>query len=342
MKGRYILAMAAAAALLLPEMAVAQRAGTIELGAVGRYTLYQDEVGIDNALGGGGRVGLFVLPNLSAEVDWTYAEPELQDQPGWQGRTFISHELIQARLLYNHGLGETLSLLLGAGYSYDNYSRVRQVAARGGGPGGLIGLRYSFSDMFSARLEGFGYYISEDDEAGMIPRPQTTNLGVQAGLSMMIGNRTETIVEQLPAPPPDTVVVTETVEPALPQGTPAQLCLATGETVTVYITPQGDTLVGPRRISVRELGAGVAFAGEYAAGRDWFVNDAPVMFDEREYLKSGGEVSLNCANIRQVGEFGGVPLFADANAQAPYERLYVPVRPGVWQAYQTDLSRVRG
>jgi hypothetical protein len=342
MKGRYILAMAAAAALLLPEMAVAQRAGTIELGAVGRYTLYDSDIGIENAFGGGGRVGLFVLPNLSIEVDWTYSEPELEDQPGWQGRSFISHELIQGRLLYNHGLGESMSLLLGAGYSYDNYYRPRRVAARGGGPGGLLGLRFNFSDMFSARLEGFGYYVPEDDFAFSFPRPQTLNMGVQAGLSMMIGNRTETEIVQLPPPPPDTVVIRETVEPALPEGTPTQLCLATGETVTVYITPQGDTLVGPRRVSVSQLGAGVAFAGEYAAGRDWFVNDVPVRFDEREYLKAGGEVSLNCANIRQVGEFMGVPLFADANAQAPYQRLYVPVRPGVWQAYETDLARVRG
>ncbi len=342
MKGRYILAMAAAAALLLPEMAVAQRAGTIELGAVGRYTLYDSDIGIENAFGGGGRIGLFVLPNLSLEMDYTYAEPELEDQPGWQGRTFISHELIQARLLYNHGLGESLSLLLGAGYSYDNYSRPRRVGARGGGPGGLLGLRFHFNDMFSARLEGFGYYVSEDDSAFSFPRPQTLNMGAQAGLSMMIGNRTETEVVQLPPPPPDTVVVRETVEPPLPEGTPTQLCLATGETVTVYVTPQGDTLVGPRRVSVAQLGAGVAFAGEYAAGRDWFVNDQPVRFDEREYLKAGGEVSLNCANIRQVGEFMGVPLFADANAQSPYQRLYVPVRPGVWQAYETDLARVRG
>ncbi|TVP42281.1 MAG: hypothetical protein EA350_16680 [Gemmatimonadales bacterium] len=342
MKGRYILAMAAAAALLLPEMAVAQRAGTIELGAVGRFTVYDSEVGVDNSLGGGGRVGLFVLPNLSVEVDWTYAEPELEDQPGWQGRTFISHELVQARLLYNHSLGETVGLLLGAGYSYDNYSRVRNVGARGGGPGGLLGLRFTFNDYFSARLEGFGYYVPEDAEATTFIRPQTVNLGAQAGLSFMIGNRVETRVEQLPAPAPDTVVVRETVEPPLPEGTPTQLCLATGETVTVYVTPQGDTLVGPRRVSVAQLGAGVAFAGEYASGRDWFVNDEPVRFEQREYLRSGGEVSLNCANIRQVGEFGGVPLFADANAQSPYERLYVPVRPGVWQAYQTDLARVRG
>lgn len=342
MKGRISLAMAAAAALLLPEMAVAQRAGAIELGAVGRFTVYDEEVGIENAPGIGGRAGIFFIDNLSVEFDWTYAEPDLTDGPGFQGRTFISHELYQARLLYTHWLGETMGLLIGAGYSYDNYSRPRRVGSRGGGPGGLLGLRYKFSDLFSLRLEGFGYYVPEDDDR-TIPRPQTMNLGVQAGLSLILRDR-DPVVEtvQLPAPPPDTVVVEREVEPALPEGTPTQLCLATGENVTVYITPQGDTLVGPRRVNVRNLGPGVAFAGEYAAGRDWFVGDEPIVFEERSYAKSGGEVSLDCANIVRVGEHMGVPLFANAGAERPFETLYVPVRPGVWQAYQTDLARVRG
>jgi hypothetical protein len=342
MKGRIILAMAAAAALLLPDMAVAQRAGSVELGAVGQFLVYDDEVGVENALGIGGRGGFFFLPNLSVEVDWVYSEPELTDAPGFQGRDFISHELIQARLLYTHWLGENLGLQLGAGYSYDNYSRPRRVGSRGGGPGGLLGLRFKFNDYLSARVNGFGYFVSEDDDAN-IPRPQSTNLGLQAGLSLIIGDRAPvTEVVQLPAPPPDTVVVERRVEPPLPEGTPTQICLATGENVTIYITPQGDTLVGPRRIDVRQLGPGVAFAGEYAQGRSWFEADEPITFENRRYDRSGGEVGLDCANIMRVGEFGGVPLFADAGAQRPFETLYVPVRPGVWQAYQTDLAMVRG
>jgi hypothetical protein len=84
MKGRFILAMAAAAALLLPEMAVAQRPGH-RAGCRRTLPIYDSEVGVDNAPGIGGRAGLFFLPNLSVEVDWTYAEPELEDQPGLAG-----------------------------------------------------------------------------------------------------------------------------------------------------------------------------------------------------------------------------------------------------------------
>jgi hypothetical protein len=340
MKGRLILAMAAAAMVTLPASVDAQAAGAIELGAVGRYQLFDGEVGVKNAPGIGGRLGVFFLPNLSIEADWTYAEPELEDQPGYQGRTFVAHELLQARLLYTLWFGDNAGLLLGAGYSYDDYSRVRTVGVRGGGPSGLLGLRYKFTDRISSRLEGYGYFVPEDVDAFPVPRPSTFNLGVQAGLSVTFREREIIREVALPAPPPDTIVVTR--DPDLPQGTASQICLATGENVTIYVTAQGDTLVGPRRVSVQQLGPGVAFAGEYAAGRDWFVNDQPIPFENRTYAKSGGEVGLDCDNIRRVGEHMGVPLFAERAAQSPYQTIYVPVRPGVWQGYQTDLARVRG
>ncbi len=146
---------------------------------------------------------------------------------------------------------------------------------------------------------------------------------------------------QLPAPPPDTVIVTREVAPPLPTGTPTQLCLSTGESVQVMVTAQGDTLVGPNRVSVRTLRPGVVFAGAYAGNMQWFQNDEDVVYERRNYQKSGGEVRLDCANIEQVGEHRGVPLFADRGAARPIQTLYVPVRPGVWQPYQS-LRRTRG
>ncbi len=341
MKGRNILAIAVGVALLAPQALDAQQQWAIELGGFGRYSIYDSDVGIENRLGLGGRVGLFIAENLSIEAEGSYAEPELTDQPGFQDRTFISHELYQARLLYTHWLAENAGLLLGAGVAVDNYSRVRSVAARGAGPAGLLGLRYQLSERFSARVEGTGYYISEDQDTHVAPRPQTLNFGLQAGASFILGEREVERVVELPAPPPDTIIVTQEVERPIPQGSPTEICLATGENVTIYITPQGDTLVGPNRVSVSSLGPGVAFAGEYAEDRPWFIADEPIEFDEREYVQSGGEVGLDCANIMRVGEYDGVPLFADVGAQSPYETLYAPVRPGVWQAYQTDLAAVR-
>jgi hypothetical protein len=154
-------------------------------------------------------------------------------------------------------------------------------------------------------------------------------------------DRPEPQMVQLPAPPPDTVRITREVERALPDGTPAMVCLSTGENVQVRVTAQGDTLVGPNRASIATLRPGVVFAGTYAAGRDWYTSGQDVTFERIRYSRSGNEVRLDCAQIMRVGENMGVPLFAMRNENRPFKTLYVPVRPGVWQAYQ-NLRGTRG
>ena len=123
---------------------------------------------------------------------------------------------------------------------------------------------------------------------------------------------------RLPAPPPDTVTITREVAPPLPTGTATSMCLATGETIQVLVTAQGDTLVGPARTSIRALRqAGVVFAGDYAQGRAWFEQDQQITFEEASYQKFGGEIRLECPDIMRVGEFQGVPLFARRDAERP-------------------------
>ena len=320
----------------------AQDQWSVELGAVGRYSIYDADVGVENGFGiVGGRGGLFVADNLAVEGEVTYGEPQLSYAPGWRGRNYISHLLLQGRLVYTAWLSESTGVLLGAGLQHDNYSRARTVAARGWGGTGLLGLRYRFSEFVSARVESTGHFVPEDPDTHVAPRPSTFNVGLQAGLSVVFGVREVERVVELPAPPPDTVVVTREVAPPLPQGTPTEICIATGENVTVYLTPQGDTLIGPNRVAISSLAPGVVFAGAYAGGRGWFEADEPFEFDGREYVRSGGEVGLDCADIMQVGTHDGVPLFADVGGSSPHETVYVPVRPGVWQAYQADLAAVR-
>jgi len=186
-------------------------------------------------------------------------------------------------------------------------------------------------DISAYRSAKFGFLVSAAlcPEDGLLCKP-----------ALMERPSADTI--QLPAPPPDTVVVTREVAPPLPTGSPANVCLATGQNVEVLLTAQGDTLVGADRVSIRTLRPGVVFAGAYSAGREWFTNDEAISFEDRSYDKSGGEVSMACADIMRVGEHMGVPLFTMRDAERPFETLYVPVRPGVWQAYQTGLRRTRG
>jgi len=148
---------------------------------------------------------------------------------------------------------------------------------------------------------------------------------------------------QLPAPPPDTVLVTRVVERPLPMGTPASVCLATGENVRVWVNARGDTLVGPGRTAIDALRPGFAFAGTYAGTARWYRSAAPIAFQNRSYLKTDDEVRPDCTRIVPVGENAGVPLFVTHGASAPFETLYVPVRPGFWRLYRlVPPGRTRG
>ena len=154
--------------------------------------------------------------------------------------------------------------------------------------------------------------------------------------------RQEADTIRLPAPLPDTVIVTREIAPSLPTGQATEICLATGENISVLVTAQGDTLVGPSRSPIRALRqAGVVFAGEYAQGRVWFSEDQPITFDGGSFQKSGGEIRLDCVDVQRIGDYQGVPLLVQRDAETPYLQRYVPVRPGVWQMYE-NLRGTRG
>lgn len=144
-----------------------------------------------------------------------------------------------------------------------------------------------------------------------------------------------------PAPPAaprvDTVTLTvaREVSPALPGGTPAEICLATGLSLQIQIASSGDTLVGPRRVPLRELQPGLAFEGRYADGQAWFAKAEPIRFERRDYRKLDQPVALKCEDLKRVGEHNGIPFFADIMVLSPIETILVPVGPGRFQPYRT-------
>ena len=135
----------------------------------------------------------------------------------------------------------------------------------------------------------------------------------------------------------DTVTVTRTVEPPLPEGRPVQLCLATGVTTEVHIASNGDTLVGEKRVPLKDLRPGIGFHGAYAHDRDWFVRGDVVTFERRNYRRAGVERARACDELKLIGAHQGVPLFAEVTAISPLSTIIVPVRPGAFQ----DYMRVR-
>lgn len=179
----------ALAAVIMPAAADAQRQGAIEIGGFGRYTKYMDTLNLDPAFGAGGRAGIYIFRNWLAELELSYADADvnlpLTGESSRDSLRTVSDALWSYRLTYNHPLAEKVKLLLGGGYGYHSYGRVRLAAPRGGGPQGLVGLRFILNNRLSARIEGTGTYIMPSDEdAKPVGRATGLNLGAQAGLSL--------------------------------------------------------------------------------------------------------------------------------------------------------------
>lgn len=85
-----------------------------------------------------------------------------------------------------------------------------------------------------------------------------------------------------------------------------------------------DTLVGGRTIDQ-------VFPQDtppYAGGAEWFIAREAIEFQTRGYYWNGRPVVLLPHELRRVGEFRGIPLFAEVDEAAELSILFVPVRRG--------------
>lgn len=166
--------LAAILTMLAPQVH-AQRPGAVEVGVLGRYTIYDSTLTLSDRLGVGGRLGVFFLPNLelSGAVVYTPTKTTAED---------VSNVNIAARLVYNLPVAERLGLLVGAGYVHSRYNADAGDLADNGATG-LLGLRYWITDAISVRGEGVLDYIpTPDNGAG-----DNVNWGIQLGVSYTFG-----------------------------------------------------------------------------------------------------------------------------------------------------------
>lgn len=203
-------------ALVLPLPAGAQWVEAVELGTLGRWAFYDEDVGLDDTGGWGVRVGVHLGERWIAEGDWSFQNPRESATITFGSTVYpgarVSHDLIGGRLVHHRPLGDRLRLLAGAGVQYDRYKGERGWGASGTGIGVLAGLRARLTRVFSLRIEGTAYRVGSDPDRA-IPRPTTLNLGLQAGIAYTF--RGAGRIVELPPPPPDTVIV----EPRSPDST---------------------------------------------------------------------------------------------------------------------------
>jgi hypothetical protein len=160
-----------------------------------------------------------------------------------------------------------------------------------------------------------------------------------AGLKLALGGGAREVVAPPPPPPPPPPPVVEA------QPTAIRVCVVEAgalREVDAMVMPAGDTMV---MMAGQQRRFADAFpATGYAATQDFFVQDRPVRFQNREYVRFGLSRIVTPADVNRVGEFMGVPVFAETGAPARSEVIYLPVRPGCeFQPYQLRQQvRARG
>lgn len=193
--------------------AVAQEKGTIEIGAFAKFTAYDHSFGTtrkrQNSWGGGGRLGYFFSRHWELEADGSGNATDVKDFFKGYGSTALTYYPFHLRLNFNQRFSDNspFTWILGAGPAYNRYGK--NIAGipgfRGDGFGsdwgvsGLTGFRIMLTNWLAARFDGTLDYMPSPNngKAALIAQAngltassaptKNTNLGFQAGLSLMLG-----------------------------------------------------------------------------------------------------------------------------------------------------------
>ncbi len=165
------------AALLLAAPVVAQQPGTLILGGFGQYTLFDDNIGFDDAFGYGGRIGAFISPNVFLEAEGSSTEP---DYNGPGPDRDAKYGPISARLMFAFPFtamtGFNAGFQVGGGAVLSSYRTGNTGYNYNYGAQGALGFTAAFGGFTALRLQALVDYMptSEPDA--------TTNFRFQAGL----------------------------------------------------------------------------------------------------------------------------------------------------------------
>ncbi len=167
----------AVSALLLVRPAAAQRTGTIEVGGFLRFTDFDNSLNISNTLGVGGRLGVFLIPRVSVEAEFsttsTDSGPNLD----------VKHTPFHLFGVYNHPADARADIVIGIGYVHNKYSD--GVSSTDNGVAGLVGVRVRFRDLLALRIDANEDFMPSP--ANKSPSASFNgNLGLQLGVSVML------------------------------------------------------------------------------------------------------------------------------------------------------------
>ena len=179
---RIITTAVAALSVALTVPVAAQAPGSVDFGLNARYTVTDRTMLADNAVGFGGRVGMFLLPNLALEFDVSTSKA----LSGGAGRL----QPMTLQLAWHRRMGAKWSGIIGAGWARD-----RTDADGPGGPvsddgyAAMLGLQRRMSDQASLRFDAIGNFLTSPQGQTSTRNLQVNNLALQAGINFRFGRR---------------------------------------------------------------------------------------------------------------------------------------------------------
>jgi OOP family OmpA-OmpF porin len=176
-------AVAVAVATLASSPVVAQRPGTIALGAFGRFTHFDPSLSFDDALGIGGQLDVFFAQGLALEG----SAAVLSTSATATGT--ITVVPIHARLLYAKPVAARSAVLFGAGYVHQQYHK--SISAWEDGASGLLGARFMLGDHLAGRVEAVADYFPSPLNGGAGIQ-DNWDFSLQAGLGFQTGGGART------------------------------------------------------------------------------------------------------------------------------------------------------
>jgi peptidoglycan-associated lipoprotein len=163
----------------------AQRRGTVEFGAFGAATSFDNSLNINNGSGGGLRIGAFLDPRWSVEFDGSgMGANRFAGTPNNLHVTSLA-----ARLQFTPVVFRQLSATIGGGAVHTDYGTQSSY-----GMSGSIGAKYAFTDRVALRVDAITDYM---------PERKDTNTGFRAGFSVFRqpNNRVQNITMASPPAP---------------------------------------------------------------------------------------------------------------------------------------------
>jgi peptidoglycan-associated lipoprotein len=171
------------AALVVASPVQAQRRGTVELGAFGGGTSYDNSLIINNGSGAGLRVGAFLDPRWAVEFDGSGMGASRT------GFADVHVNSLSARLAFTPLVFGRLSWVVAGGAVQTDYGTKTSY-----GMTGLVGAKLALNDRIALRVDAISDYM---------PKGKDTNTGVRAGFSFFRQptTRVQTVTVVGPMPP---------------------------------------------------------------------------------------------------------------------------------------------